>query len=329
MFQIGKVQIKNPVVLAPMAGVCNAPFRLLIKEFGAGLVCAEMVSDKAILYQNKKTLDMLYIDEREKPLSLQIFGGEKETLVEAARYVEKYTDCDMIDINMGCPVNKITKAAAGAIWLKDTEKIYDAVSAVVLAVNRPVTVKVRLGWDEQSINIIENAKAIEAAGASAIAIHGRTRAQLYEGQANWDYIRQVKEQVKIPVIGNGDVKTPQDAKRMLAETGADGVMIGRGALGNPWMIYETVRYLETGELLPPPTPQEKMKIACLHMNRMIATKGEKLAILEMRKHMAWYLKGLRGGAKIRNLINGCTTKEEMTNILSQYLDPLQGYNQTY
>ena len=328
MFQIGKVQIKNPVVLAPMAGVCNAPFRLLIKEFGAGLVCAEMVSDKAILYQNKKTLDMLYIDEREKPLSLQIFGGEKETLVEAARYVEKYTDCDMIDINMGCPVNKITKAAAGAIWLKDTEKIYDAVSAVVLAVNRPVTVKVRLGWDEQSINIIENAKAIEAAGASAIAIHGRTRAQLYEGQANWDYIRQVKEQVKIPVIGNGDVKTPQDAKRMLAETGADGVMIGRGALGNPWMIYETVRYLETGELLPPPTPQEKMKIAWLHMNRMIATKGEKLAILEMRKHMAWYLKGLRGGAKIRNLINGCTTKEEMTNILSQYLDSLQGYNQT-
>ena len=328
MFQIGKVQIKNPVVLAPMAGVCNAPFRLLIKEFGAGLVCAEMVSDKAILYQNKKTLDMLYIDEREKPLSLQIFGGEKETLVEAARYVEKYTDCDMIDINMGCPVNKITKAAAGAIWLKDTEKIYDAVSAVVLAVNRPVTVKVRLGWDEQSINIIENAKAIEAAGASAIAIHGRTRAQLYEGQANWDYIRQVKEQVKIPVIGNGDVKTPQDAKRMLAETGADGVMIGRGALGNPWMIYETVRYLETGELLPPPTPQEKMKIACLHMNRMIATKGEKLATLEMRKHMAWYLKGLRGGAKIRNLINGCTTKEEMTNILSQYLDSLQGYNQT-
>lgn len=323
MFQIGNVEIKNPVILAPMAGVCNAPFRLLVKEFGAGLVCAEMVSDKAILYQNKKTLDMLYIDAREKPLSLQIFGGEKETLVEAARYVENHTNCDIIDINMGCPVNKITKSAAGSIWLRDTDKIYDAVSAVVAAVKRPVTVKVRLGWDENSINVIENAKAIEAAGASAIAIHGRTRAQLYEGQANWDYIRQVKEILSIPVIGNGDVKTPMDAKRMLEETGIDGVMIGRGALGNPWMIYETVRFLETGEILPPPSAHEKIDVARLHMNRMIASKGEKLAILEMRKHIAWYLKGLRGGAKVRNLINGCTTKKDMEEILLQYLDSLE------
>lgn len=323
MFQIGDVTIKNPVILAPMAGVCNPPFRLLVKEFGAGLVCAEMVSDKAILYQNKKTLDMLYMDEREKPLSLQIFGGEKETLVEAAQYVEKHTNCDIIDINMGCPVNKITKAAAGSIWLKDTDKIYDAVSAVVKAVERPVTVKVRLGWDAKSINVVENAKAIEAAGASAIAVHGRTREQLYEGQANWDYIRQVKETLKIPVIGNGDVKMPMDAKRMIDETGVDGVMIGRGALGNPWMIYETVRYLETGEILPPPTAREKIEVAMTHMNRMIASKGEKLAILEMRKHVAWYLKGLRGGSKVRSLINGCNTKEEMEGILLRYLEALE------
>lgn len=306
-----------------MAGVCNPPFRLLVKEFGVGLVCAEMVSDKAILYQNKKTLDMLYMDEREKPLSLQIFGGEKETLVEAARYVEKHTNCDIIDINMGCPVNKITKAAAGSIWLRDTDKIYDAVTAVVNAVERPVTVKVRLGWDKGSINVVENARAIEAAGASAIAVHGRTRAQLYEGQANWDYIRQVKEALHIPVIGNGDVKTPMDAKRMIDETGVDGVMIGRGALGNPWMIYETVRYLETGELLPPPTAREKIEVAFVHMDRMIASKGEKLAILEMRKHVAWYLKGLRGGSKVRNLVNGCTTKEEMKDILLRYLETLE------
>ena len=323
MFQIGNVAIKNPVILAPMAGVCNAPFRLLVKEFGAGLVCAEMVSDKAILYQNKKTLDMLYIDEREKPLSLQIFGGEKETLVEAARYVENHTNCDIIDINMGCPVNKITKSAAGSIWLKDTNKIYEAVAAVVDAVCRPVTVKVRLGWDDDSINVVENAKAIEAAGACAVAVHGRTRAQLYEGHANWDHIRQVKEAVKIPVLGNGEVKTPMDAKKMLEETGVDGVMIGRGALGNPWMIYETVRFLETGEILPPPSAREKIDVAFLHMDRMIASKGEKLAILEMRKHIAWYLKGLRGGAKVRNLINGCTTKEDMKGILLQYLDSLE------
>lgn len=230
MFKIGNVEIKNRVVLAPMAGVCNSAFRLTVKEFGAGLVCAEMVSDKGILFNNEKTLDMLYIDEREKPLSLQIFGGEKETLVEAARFVDKNTNADIIDINMGCPVPKITKCDAGAKWLLDPNKIYDVVSAVVDAVEKPVTVKMRIGWDEHHIYAVENAQAVERAGGKAVAVHGRTRAQMYEGKADWNVIKQVKEAVKIPVIGNGDVQTPQDAKRMLEETGVDGVMIGRSVI---------------------------------------------------------------------------------------------------
>jgi nifR3 family TIM-barrel protein len=320
MFNIGDVKIKNPVVLAPMAGVCNAAFRLLIKEFGAGLVCAEMVSDKALLYNNKKTLDMLYIDEREKPLSLQIFGGEIETLVEAAKFVDKNSNADIIDINMGCPVPKITKSDAGAKWLLDTGKIYDVVSEVVKNVDKPVTVKMRLGWDEDRIFVLENAKAVEAAGAKAVAVHGRTRVQMYEGKANWDYIRQVKEIVKIPVIGNGDVTTPHEAKRMLDETGVDGVMIGRAALGNPWMIYQTVKYLETGELSPAPSEKEKIDVCLLHLDRLVKLKGEVLAVKEMRKHAAWYLKGMKGNARVRNLINECNTELELKNLLHNYLN---------
>ena len=219
MLKIGDIEMKNPVVLAPMAGVCNSAFRLTVKEFGAGLVCAEMVSDKGIVFKNEKTMNMLYIDEREKPLSLQIFGGEKETLVEAAKFVDKNTNADIIDINMGCPVPKITKCDAGAKWLLDPNKIYEMVSAVVDAVEKPVTVKMRMGWDEEHIYAVENAQAVERAGGKAVSLHGRTRVQMYEGKANWDIIREVKQSVNIPVIGNGDVQTPQDAKRMLEETG--------------------------------------------------------------------------------------------------------------
>ncbi|WP_458415230.1 tRNA dihydrouridine synthase DusB [Schinkia sp. CFF1] len=319
MFKIGDVELKNQVVLAPMAGVCNAAFRLTVKEFGAGLVCAEMVSDKAILYKNEKTLDMLYIDEREKPLSLQIFGGEKETLVEAAKFVEKNTTADIIDINMGCPVPKITKNDAGAKWLLDPNKIYEMVAAVVDAVEKPVTVKMRMGWDEDHIYAIENAKAVERAGGKAVSLHGRTRVQMYEGTANWDIIKQVKEAVNIPVIGNGDVKTPEDAKRMLDITGCDGVMVGRAALGDPWMIYRTVHYLETGELMAPPSPEEKIKVCMLHADRLIKLKGEKIGIMEMRKHAAWYLKGLRGNAKARNAINECVTRAELESLLQDYI----------
>ncbi|MDF2947858.1 MAG: TIM-barrel, nifR3 family protein [Bacillales bacterium] len=319
MFNIGDVNIKNPVVLAPMAGVCNSAFRLLIKEFGAGLVCAEMVSDKALLYNNQKTLDMLYIDEREKPLSLQIFGGEVDSLVEAAKFVDKNSNADIIDINMGCPVPKITKSDAGAKWLLDTNKIYEVVSAVVKEVEKPVTVKMRLGWDEDRIFVLENAKAVESAGAKAVAVHGRTRVQMYEGKANWDYIRQVKEAVNIPVIGNGDVISPYEAKRMLDETGVDGVMIGRAALGNPWMIYQTVKYLETGELSPQPTDKEKIDVCLLHLDRLVKIKGELIAVKEMRKHAAWYLKGMKGNARVRNLINECNTEEELKTLLDNYI----------
>lgn len=314
-FQIGDIVMDNRVVLAPMAGVCNSAFRLTVKEFGAGLVYAEMISDKGLVQRNKKTLDMLYIDERENPLSLQIFGGDKETLVEAARYVDKNTNADIIDINMGCPVNKIIKCEAGAKWLLDPNKIYEMVSAVVDAVDKPVSVKMRIGWDEEHIFAVENAQAAERAGAAAIAMHGRTRVQMYEGKANWNIIKEVKKNISIPFIGNGDVETPQDAKRMLDETGVDAVMIGRAALGDPWMIYRTVQYLETGELKPEPSVAEKMDVCLLHFERLMQLKGEKVAVREMRKHASWYLKGIRGNGKIRNIINQIETAAELRAVL--------------
>lgn len=316
MLKIGSIDIKNPVVLAPMAGVCNSAFRLTVKEFGAGLVYAEMVSDKGIVYKNEKTLNMLYIDEREKPLSLQIFGGEKESLVEAAKFVDRNTNADIIDINMGCPVPKVTKCDAGAKLLLEPDKIYELVAAVVDAVSKPVTVKMRMGWDDKHIFAVENAQAVERAGGQAVAVHGRTRVQMYEGQANWDIIKDVKQAVRIPVIGNGDVRTPQDAKRMLTETGCDGVMIGRAALGNPWMMYRTVKYLETGELIDEPTAREKIDVCILHLDRLIALKNENIGVREMRKHAAWYLKGIRGNAKVRNAINECTTRKEIVDLLN-------------
>lgn len=315
MFKIGNVELKNRVVLAPMAGICNSAFRLTVKEFGAGLVCAEMISDKGIVFKNEKTMNMLYIDERENPLSLQIFGGERETLVEAAKFVDKNTNADIIDINMGCPVPKITKCDAGAKWLLDPNKIYEMVSAVVEAVEKPVTVKMRMGWDEEHIYAVKNAQAVEKAGGSAISLHGRTRVQMYEGKANWDIIREVKQSINIPLIGNGDVQSPQDAKRMLEETACDGVMIGRAALGNPWMIYRTVHYLETGQLKEEPSVREKIDVCLLHLERLIQLKGEFVAVREMRKHAAWYLKGIRGNAKVRNGINECETKEELVSLL--------------
>lgn len=328
MFKIGDIQLKNRVILAPMAGVCNSAFRLTVKEFGAGLVCAEMVSDKAILYKNVKTMGMLYIDEREKPLSLQIFGGEKESLVEAAKFVDKNTTADIIDINMGCPVPKITKCDAGAKWLLDPNKVYDLVASVVDAVEKPVTVKMRTGWDENHIYAIENAQAVERAGGQAVALHGRTRVQMYEGVADWNIIKEVKEAVNIPVIGNGDVKTPQDAKRMLEETGVDGVMIGRAALGNPWMIYRTVKYLDSGELIGEPTVREKIDVCKLHLDRLIQLKDEHIAVREMRKHAAWYLKGIRGNAKVRNEINACETRDQLVTLLDNFVEEVEAKEQT-
>lgn len=323
MLRIGNIEMKNQVVLAPMAGVCNPAFRLIAKEFGTGLVCAEMVSGKAIVHGNKRTQEMLFVDEREKPLSLQIFGGDRQALVEAAKVVDKHTNADIIDINMGCPAPKVTKMDAGARWLLDPNKIYEMVAAVVDAVDKPVTVKMRTGWDSDHIYAIENAQAVERAGGQAVSVHGRTREQLYTGRADWDIIRQVKEAVNIPIIGNGDVVTPEDARRMLDTTGCDGVMIGRGALGNPWMLYRTVEYLKTGELLPDPNPREKIRIAILHMDRLIALRGEAVAVREMRKHLAWYLKGLKGSARIKDIIMEETKRDELVKLLNQFVDQLE------
>ena len=249
-WKIGNVKISNQVVLAPMAGICNSAYRQICKDMGCGLIYAEMVSDKAITYNNQKTIDMLYMTEKERPISQQIFGSDKESFVEAAKFIEKEMKPDIIDINMGCPVPKVAvRAQAGSALLKDPDKIFDIVSSVVSAVNVPVTVKIRSGWDSNHINAVEVAKVIEKAGASAICVHPRTRSQGYSGKADWNIIKEVKENVSIPVIGNGDIKSPEDAKRMLEETKCDAVMIGRGVLGNPWLIKNIVNYLDGKDVI--------------------------------------------------------------------------------
>ena len=276
-WKIGNVEIKNRVVLAPMAGISNSAFRRIAKEMGCGLIVAEMVSDKAICYGSKKTLDMLYMTDFERPLSQQIFGSDKESFVKAAIYIEQNMHPDIIDINMGCPVPKVAVSAqAGSALLKNPDKVYEIVKAVVEAIHIPVTVKIRSGWDSNHINAVEIAKICEKAGASAITVHARTRAQGYTGKADWNIIKKVKENVNIPVIGNGDIKSPIDAKRMLDETKCDAIMIARGALGNPWIIKNTVHYLETGKLLPEPTKQDKIDMIKKHLNYLLEIKPEKV-----------------------------------------------------
>ncbi len=319
MWKIGNVEIKNKVVLAPMAGVCNSAFRRIIKEMGAGLIYAEMVSDKAITYENKKTIDMLYMTDFERPIAQQIFGSDKESFVVASKFICDTMHPDIIDINMGCPVPKVAvHAQAGSALLKDIPKIKEIVKSVVETVNVPVTVKIRSGWDNNHINAVEVAKAVEEAGASAICVHPRTRSQGYSGKADWNIIKEVKNAVKIPVIGNGDITSKEDAKRMLEETGCDAIMIGRGVLGNPWLVKEVVEYIENGNIVPKPTPKERVDMCLKHISYLREIKCDKLVVLESRNHIAWYLKGLTDSNEIKNKIFLTKDVDDIITILNDY-----------
>ena len=319
MVYIGNVEIKHKTVLAPMAGIGNSSFRKIIKKMGISLIYAEMVSDKAIFYNNKKTLDMLYMEDEERPITQQIFGSDKDSFVAAAKYIYENMHPDIIDINMGCPVPKVAvRAQAGSALLKDPAKIKEIVSSVVQAVPIPVTVKIRSGWDSEHINAVEIAKICEEAGASAICIHPRTRSQGYSGKADWSIIKQVKEAVSIPVIGNGDIVDIYSAKRMLDETGCDLIMIGRGVLGNPWLIKQINAYLEDNIILPNPTYQERIDMCLEHLDNLYKLKNEKLAVLEIRSHIAWYLKGMPKSNEIKNKIFLCSKISDIIEILSCY-----------
>lgn len=319
-WKIGNVEIPNQVVLAPMAGVTNESFMRICKDLGAGLVVCEMLSDKALTFGNQKTIKMANINGLDHPLSMQIFGADIESLVFAAKWIENNTNADIIDINMGCPVNKVAKkAGAGASLLKDPNNVYNITKAVVEAVSLPVTVKIRIGWDSESINAVENAKMIELAGAKAITVHGRTRAQMYSGKADWSVIKEVVEAVNIPVIGNGDITTPELAKKMLDETGCSAVMIGRGALGNPWLIKDSVDYIDLNIKNERPTKKEIYDMIKLQHKYLLDLKGEHLAMLEMRSHVGWYLKGMPGAAPIKNACNMQKDFNNVLNILKKFL----------
>lgn len=323
-FNIGNVVIKNQVVLAPMAGLCNSAFRKIIKEMGCGLVYAEMISDKALTYGNKKTENMLYFEEIERPIVQQIFGSDIDSFVKAAKIVEEKMNPDIIDINMGCPVPKVAiKSQAGAGLLKNPNKVYEIVKAVVNAVSCPVTVKIRSGWDEKTINALTIAKLCEKAGAKAICIHPRTRSQGYAGKANWDIIKEVKKNINIPVIGNGDIKTIYDAKQMLEYTKCDAIMVGRAAQSNPYIIKQIIEYIDKGKIIPDLSDKEKIKLCLKHLKYLEAIKNEKLVVLEMRAHISHYIKGLKNANIIKQSIFNAKSIKELKNILIDYYEKLE------
>lgn len=318
MWKIGNVEIKNRIVFAPMAGISNESFRHIIKSMGAGLIYSEMISNMGIIYNSKNTLSMLKINDYERPISIQIFGHDVDSFISAAKYVEENIHPDIIDINMGCPVPKVAlKSQAGSGLLKDPNKIYEIVSSVVKTVKIPVTVKIRSGWDKNHINCIEVAKLIEKAGASAIAIHPRTREQGYTGNADWSLIKQVKENVSIPVIGNGDIKTIDDAKRMLDETNCDAIMIGRGALGNPWFIKECIEYIEHNKIIDIPSYKERIDMIVYHYNQIKKNEGDKKAMLDIKTHALAYLKYIPKSKELKQEIATAKDEKSFLNVIDK------------
>ncbi|MDR3215062.1 MAG: tRNA dihydrouridine synthase DusB [Bacilli bacterium] len=322
MFKIRDILIDSEVVIAPMAGITNSVYRKILRQYMNGLICCEMVSDKGINYRNTRTLDMLNIQEEEGLISLQVFGGDVESIVEAAKYLDQFTNCNIIDINMGCPVKKVLKTGGGANLLKDPLKIREIVSKVVKSVSKPVTVKIRMGYDSSSLNYLTIGKIIEEAGASAITLHARTRAQLYSGNAQIEAIKLLKESINIPVIGNGDITCLEDAIRMKAITNCDAIMIGRGILGNPWLAQQIEHYFQTQEILPLPTYEERIDQAIGHLNLLVKEYGEKLGVVQMRSFGAWYLKGIPGNAHVRLCLNKAESLQEMRNIFIKYRDKI-------
>ena len=317
--KIGNLELENNILLGPMAGITDKPFRIICKENGVGLVCTEMISSKGLYYNDDKTKLLLDIKEEKRPIAVQIFGSDPETMAYAAKYVSEYAD--IIDINMGCPAPKVVKNGDGSKLLLNIELIYDIVKAVVEATNKPVSVKMRIGWDEKNIVAVEAAKAVEKAGACLITIHGRTREQYYSGHSNWQIIKDVKDSVKIPVIGNGDIKTPEDALRMFKQTGVDGIMVAREALGNPWIFRDIISYLKEEEIKPV-TKEEKLNTMIKHIELEVNQKGEYIGIRELRKHMCAYIKKLPNSAALREIINRIETKKELIDCLTEYFNKI-------
>ena len=315
--QIGEIKLAAPLALAPMAGITDLPFRLICRRLGCGMTVSEMVSAKGLLYKNVKTTEMLRIDDGERPTAIQLFGSVPEELAEAARMVEA-SGADMIDFNMGCPVPKIVNNGEGSALMKQPQLAHDILAAMVKAVKIPVTVKFRAGWDDSNRNAVEIAKAVEAAGVSAVAVHGRTRQQFYEGKADWGIIAEVKQAVKVPVFGNGDIFTVEDGLRMLVETGVDGLMIGRGADGNPWIFRELAAVLRGGERPAAPSLQERLAQAAEHLDMLIDYKGEHISVKEMRRHISAYLKGLPHAAEFRGRFHKVDTREQFMELLAEY-----------
>lgn len=323
-FYIKNLKIEGNVVLGPMAGNTNYAYRKIAKEHGCGLVYAEMVSDKGLNFKNHKTRTMINVYEDEHPVSMQIFGSTVEDMVVAAKYIDENSNCDIIDINMGCPVNKVAKKSqAGSALMQYPDLVYEIVKGVVESVKKPVTVKIRSGWDSNHINAVEIAKLIEKAGASAIAIHGRTRAQMYSGNADWKIIKEVKEAVTIPVIGNGDIKNAFDAKRMMDETGCDAVMIARASLGNPWIFREVNAYLTDGTIVERPTDEEIYEVILKHIKYLRELKGDHLAMLEMRGQVAYYLKGLPHSTSMKKALFTTKSIDETLELVNNYFKELK------